>query len=79
MNFADIRSWVKRCPEIYGDLVYRCRNTVGKTDLPVQFKKIVTRYKKKKKKKKKLQIMSFPLGSLIIMVYLKMEFCSRIR
>ena len=59
MNFANIRSWVKRCPEIYGDLVYRCRNIVGKTDLPVQFIKIVTSYKKKKKKIKSFRLCHF--------------------
>ena len=30
---------------VYGDLVYKFRKTVGKTDFSVQFKKITIRYK----------------------------------
>ena len=33
-------------PELYGDLVYKFRKIVGKTDFSVQFKKIVTYCKK---------------------------------
>ena len=33
-------------PEFYGDLVYKFRKIIGKTDFPYHFKKIVVRYKK---------------------------------
>ena len=39
--------------EFYGDLVYKFRKILGETHFSMQFKKIVTRFKKKKKKKKK--------------------------
>ena len=33
-------------PEFYGDLVYKFRKIIGKTDFPYHFKKIIVRYKK---------------------------------
>ena len=33
-------------PEFYGDLVYKFRKIIGKTDFPYHFKKIIARYKK---------------------------------
>ena len=33
-------------PEFYGDLVYKFRNPVGKTEFPDQFKNIILRYKR---------------------------------
>ena len=32
-------------PEFYGDLVYKFRKIIGKTDFPYHFKKILLRYK----------------------------------
>ena len=31
-------------PEFYGDLVYKFRKIIGKTDFPYHFKKIIVRY-----------------------------------
>ena len=33
-------------PEFYGDLVYRIRKIVGKSNFAVQFRKLINRYKK---------------------------------
>ena len=33
-------------PEFYGDLVYKFRKIIGKSDFPYHFKKIIVRYKK---------------------------------
>ena len=33
-------------PEVYGDLVYKCRKIIGKNDFPFHFKKIIVRYKR---------------------------------
>ena len=33
-------------PELYGDLVYKFRKIIGKSDFPYHFKKIILRYKK---------------------------------
>ena len=33
-------------PEFYGDLVYRFRKTVGKSNFSEQFRKLINRYKK---------------------------------
>ena len=33
-------------PAFYGDLVYKFRKIIGKTDFPYHFKKIIVRYKK---------------------------------
>ena len=33
-------------PELYGDLVYRFRKNVGKSNFSVQFRKLINRYKR---------------------------------
>ena len=33
-------------PEFYGDLVYRIRKTVGKSNFSEQFRKLINRYKR---------------------------------
>ena len=33
-------------PEFYGDLVYKFRKIIGKSEFPYHFKKIIVRYKK---------------------------------
>ena len=33
-------------PEFYGDLVYKFKNIMGRTDISEQFRKIIIRYKR---------------------------------